>query len=205
MSGASAVFLLDLKGKVIISRNYRGEVIDEESSQVKPVFCDDGVNFVWIRYSNLYLLATSQRNANALMLLSYLYKLADVLKDYFRELEEESIRDNFVITYELMDELMDNGYPQTTEVKILREYIKTKSHQMATATQVEVKPIAAITNAVSWRPEGIVHKKNEIFLDVVERLNLLVSVNGSVLRSEILGSLKMKSLGGTQKTSDGCR
>ena len=64
------------------------------------------------------------------MLLAYLYRLAEVLKDYFRELEEESIRDNFVITYELLDEMMDNGFPQTTEVKILREYIKTKSHQM---------------------------------------------------------------------------
>jgi len=201
MSGASAVFIMDLKGKVIISRNYRGEVpmniterfvrqvIDEESSFVKPVFDEDGINFVWIRYNNLYLLAVTQRNSNALMLLSYLYRLAEVLKDYFKELEEESIRDNFVITYELLDEMMDNGYPQTTEVKILREYIKTKSHQLSS----EVKPIAAITNAVSWRPDGIVHKKNEIFLDVVEKLNLLVSSNGNVLRSEILGALKMKS------------
>ena len=32
-------------------------VIEEESSVVKPVFCEDGINFVWIRYSNLYLLA----------------------------------------------------------------------------------------------------------------------------------------------------
>ena len=32
--------------------------------------------------------------------------------EYFKELEEESIRDNFVIIYELMDELMDFGYPQ---------------------------------------------------------------------------------------------
>lgn len=37
------------------------------------------------------------------------------------------------------------------------------------------------------------HEKNEIFLDVVEKLNLLVSSNGTVLHSEILGSLKMKS------------
>jgi len=50
-----------------------------------------------------------------------------------------------------------------------------------------------VTNAVSWRTEGIKHKKNEIFLDVVEKLNLLVSSNGSVLRSEIIGALKMKS------------
>lgn len=113
-----------------------------------------------------------------------------VLRDYFNELEEESIKDNFVITYELLDEMMDNGYPQTTEVKILREYIKTQSHQMSVE---QMRPPTAVTNAVSWRSEGIKHKKNEIFLDVVERLNLLVSANGSVLRSEILGALKMKS------------
>lgn len=51
----------------------------------------------------------------------------------------------------------------------------------------------AVTNAVSWRSEGIKHRKNEIFLDVVEKLNLLVSANGTVLRSEILGSLQMRS------------
>ena len=42
--------------------------------------------------------------------------------EYFKEMEEESIRDNFVIIYELMDELMDFGYPQFTESKILQEY-----------------------------------------------------------------------------------
>ena len=44
-----------------------------------------------------------------------------VFSEYFKELEEESIRDNFVIIYELMDELMDFGYPQTTDSKILQE------------------------------------------------------------------------------------
>lgn len=51
----------------------------------------------------------------------------------------------------------------------------------------------AVTNAVSWRSEGIKHRKNEIFLDVIERLNLLVSSNGAVLNSEIVGAIKMKS------------
>jgi AP-1 complex subunit mu len=32
----------------------------------------------------------------------------------------------------------------------------------------------AVTNAVSWRSEGIKYKKNEIFLDVIESVNLLV-------------------------------
>lgn len=30
---------------------------------------------------------------------------------YFKELEEESIRDNFVVIYELLDEMVDNGFP----------------------------------------------------------------------------------------------
>jgi AP-1 complex subunit mu len=51
-----------------------------------------------------------------------------------------------------------------------------------------------VSNAVSWRSEGIKYKKNEVFLDVVEKLNLLVAANGSVLKSEILGSVKMKSV-----------
>jgi hypothetical protein len=34
----------------------------------------------------------------------------------------------------------------------------------------------AVTNAVSWRSEGIRYRKNEVFLDVVESVNLLVGV-----------------------------
>ena len=52
-------------------------------------------------------MAVTPRNSNAAMILLFLYIMVEVLKDYFRELEEESIRDNFVITYELMDEMMD--------------------------------------------------------------------------------------------------
>lgn len=53
-----------------------------------------------------------------------------MFKEYFKEVEEESIRDNFVITYELLDEMMDFGYPQATEAALLKEYIpsQTKFH-----------------------------------------------------------------------------
>jgi AP-1 complex subunit mu len=38
-----------------------------------------------------------------------------------------------------------------------------------------VRPPIAVTNAVSWRSEGIKYRKNEVFLDVIESVNLLVS------------------------------
>ena len=50
-----------------------------------------------------------------------------VFREYFRELEEESIRDNFVIIYELLDEFMDFGYPQTTDTSVLQEWVLQQS------------------------------------------------------------------------------
>ncbi|CAJ0958972.1 unnamed protein product [Ranitomeya imitator] len=96
--------------------------------------------------------------------------VAKVFSEYFKELEEESIRDNFVIIYELLDELMDFGYPQTTDSKILQEYITQEGHKLETGAP---RPPATVTNAVSWRSEGIKYRKNEVFLDVIESVNLL--------------------------------
>lgn len=42
--------------------------------------------------------------------------------EYFESVEEESIRDNFVMVYELLDEMVDFGYPQNTETVLLKEF-----------------------------------------------------------------------------------
>jgi len=200
--GCSAIFILDNKGKILINRDYRGDVpmscaerfisrvMEEEELNVKPVFEEDGITYIYIKENNVYLLAVTNRNANAAMIIMFLYRIINVFKEYFKEIEEESIRDNFVIIYELLDEMMDFGYPQTTEPKILQEYITQESYKLDVT---DVRPPQAITNAVSWRSENIKHKKNEVFLDVMESVNLLVNTNGTVLRSEIVGCIKMKS------------
>lgn len=66
-------------------------------------------------------------------------------------------------------------------------YITQESHKLDAVTAPP-----AVTNAVSWRSDGIRYRKNEVFLDVVESVNLLVNANGNVIRSEILGAVKMK-------------
>merc|ERR1719369_1536420 len=154
-----------------------------------PIIQTQDATFCFIKVSNLYIVSTTIINANITLVFSFLHKLVAVFGDYFKEVEEESIRDNFVIIYELMDELMDFGYPQTTDSKILQEYIAQEGHKLDTAAP---RPPATVTNAVSWRSEGIKYRKNEVFLDVIESVNLLVSANGNVLRSEIVGAIKMK-------------
>lgn len=58
---ASAVFIMDLKGKVIISRNYRGDIPmtaadrfslyiqEKEEMELRPVFTVDGITYVYIK------------------------------------------------------------------------------------------------------------------------------------------------------------
>ena len=77
---------------------------------------------------------------------------------------------------------------QVTDSKILQEYITQEGHKL----EIAPKPPMAVTNAVSWRSEGLKYRKNEVFLDVVESVNLLVSASGNVLRSEIVGAIKMR-------------
>lgn len=67
---------------------------------------------------------------------------------------------SYLFQYELLDEIMDFGYPQYTEAKILSEFIKTDAYRM----EVTQRPPMAVTNAVSWRSEGIVYKKNEVIV-----------------------------------------
>jgi len=62
----SALYILDLKGKIIISRDYRGDisvnyverfvskVLEEEESNLKPIFEEDGVTYIYVKHNNLY-------------------------------------------------------------------------------------------------------------------------------------------------------
>lgn len=50
----------------------------------------------------------------------------------------------------------------------------------------KTKVPTTVTNAVSWRSEGIKYKKNEVFIDVIESINVLVSYTSSVCVSREL-------------------
>lgn len=98
---------------------------------MKPVFTERDTTFIWIRVNNIYIVSIAKGNPNVTLVLTFLHRMTEVLTSYFGELEDESLRDNFVVTYELLDEMMDHGYPQITEEKVLKEFIKTTAHKLA--------------------------------------------------------------------------
>jgi len=62
-------------------------------------------------------------------------------------------------------------------------YITQDGHKL----EIAPRPPMAVTNAVSWRSEGIKYRKNEVFLDVIESVNLLV-------RTELLTGCKVSGI-----------
>lgn len=71
----------------------------------------------------------------------------------------------------------------------MKEFIKTESFQLKDkkADPINFNVVTTVSNKVGYRPEGIKYKKNEVFLDVIEKLNMLIGSQGNVIKSEIVG------------------
>lgn len=108
--------------------------------------------------------------------------MINLFKGYFGGVvNETAVKNNFVLIYELLDEVLDFGYPQITDPNIMKSFIYQKGVKSLIPVkekEVNKSSTLTVTGALAWRQEGIVHKKNEVFLDVIEQVNMLVSNKG---------------------------
>jgi len=49
------------------------------------------------------------------------------------------------------------------------------------------------TGATSWRPDNLKYLKNEVYLDVIESVNVLLSSKGTILKNDVQGVVKIKT------------
>jgi AP-2 complex subunit mu-1 len=206
--------MLNLRGDILIQRTYRDDVDTklasafrthilqaskeaDSAAHVGPVRVLGSCSFMYMRHNDVYLLAVTKSNANAMLAFQFMTQVVALFKSYFGgEFSEQSIKSNFVLIYELLDEILDFGYPQIVDPSILKQYIfqkgfiteaaKLKREQEAASATLQV------TGAVGWRKDNIRYKKNEVFLDVVEQVNMLMSNKGTVLRCDVNGKIVMK-------------
>uniref|UniRef100_A0A7S2NIW1 MHD domain-containing protein n=1 Tax=Zooxanthella nutricula TaxID=1333877 RepID=A0A7S2NIW1_9DINO len=209
----SQFYILSLRGDTIITRDFRGDVVKGTAEiffrKVKfwhgdapPIFNLDGVSYIFVKKNGLYFVATTGHNVSPCAVVELLTKMAKVFKDFCGVLNEESIRKNFVLVYELVDEMVDFGHPQTTNTEHLKSCIHNEAVMIeAPKTGLNLpqwNPRTVPSNAVH-RPVGPTqndssrNKKNEIFVDILERITVLMSANGFVVNSAIDGSIQMKS------------
>ena len=58
----------------------------------------------------MWLAAVTKQNVNASMVFEFLLKVVEIFQNYFGKISEENVKNNFVLIYELLDEIVDFGY-----------------------------------------------------------------------------------------------
>lgn len=209
MIGLSSLAILDKKGKSLLLRNFRTDLpsnyleifnrkyLEYDVETNFPIISHEGIHFLFIKHENIRLLATVGSKTNAMMVFSFLESFKKLLLEYLISLESETVRDNTIMIYELMDEIIDNGYPQTTDFKLLQKYIKTHANiskgSKKKQKRKEQEIAQAMTSVIPWRSGNYKYSKNEVFLDVIEQINMVITQTGQVLKSEVEGRLRMNS------------
>jgi len=93
------------------------------SGDKEPIFNVDGINFAFIRKSSLIVVVTSRFNNPPSFVMDVLSRACKLIKDFCGVLNEESIRKNFTLIYEVLDEFIDFGYPQFTSTEQVKPFI----------------------------------------------------------------------------------
>ncbi|EFQ88036.1 hypothetical protein PTT_16248 [Pyrenophora teres f. teres 0-1] len=211
----SGILIFNQKGENLIFRAFRNDCRPRladvfriqviSNAQVRsPILTLGSTTFSHVKHENIYLVAVTKSNANAALVFEFLYRLVGLGKAYFGKFDEEAVKNNFVLVYELLDEILDFGYPQNTETDTLKMYITTEGVKSERAMEDSSKITMQATGALSWRRADIKYRKNEAFVDVIEDVNLLMSATGTVLRADVNGQIIMRAyLSGTPECKFG--
>lgn len=68
-------------------------------------------------------MATTKHNVSPSYVMDILYRMMKVFRDFCGVLNEESIRKNFVLIYEIIDEIIDYGHPQLMTTENIKQFI----------------------------------------------------------------------------------
>lgn len=149
----------------------------------------------------LSYLAACPAEVSPLLILEFLHRVADTFQDYFgTPADENAMKENFSTVYQLLEEMVDYGWPLTTEPNVLKAMIRPptmmgKLQQVVTGSQstmvANALPNGTISN-MPWRKSGVHYQNNEIYIDIIEEIDAIVDSNGRVISSEIGGSVQVQ-------------
>ncbi|KAL3843558.1 hypothetical protein ACJIZ3_000961 [Penstemon smallii] len=208
------IFLLSDSGEVMLEKQLTGHWVDRsicawfwdqilaqgDSLKLVPVIASPTHYLFQVVREGITFLACTQVEMPPLMAIEFLCRVADVLTDYLDGLNEDLIKDNFVIVYELLDEMIDNGFPLTTEPNILREMIappnivsKVLSVVTGNSSNMSNTLPGATASCVPWRKTDLKHASNEVYVDLVEEMDATINRDGNLVKCEIYGEVQVNS------------
>lgn len=206
----SQFYILSPRGETIINRDFRGDITKGSAEiffrnvklykgDAPPLFYLNGINFTYLKCNSLYFVFTSLFNISPSYLLELLNRLLKIFKDFCGQVNEEIIRMNFILIYEIIDEVIDYGYLQNSNTEFLRNLIHNEivpipsPKKFTNLSNFTIKNTNTLPSNASQKPIQANDKKNEIFIDIIEKINLIMNTNSEIIYSYIDGVIQIKS------------
>jgi len=201
-----SLFIINTSGDVLMEKHWKSVVprsvcdyffeAQHKASipeDVNPVISTPHHYLISILRNNVFYVSVCMSEVDPLFVIEFLHRAVDIFTDYFSECTESTIKEHYVLVYELLDELLDNGFPLATESNVLKELIKPPNILRSIANSVTGKtnmcttlPVSSLSN-VPWRRAGVKYATNDIFLDLTEEVDAIIAKDGSVVTAEIQG------------------
>ncbi len=209
----SQFYILSPRGDVIIRKDYLGDVPRTSSEtffrnakfwregdgEAPPVFAVDGVTYLYIKEGGVQLVATTRANLSPSFVLEFLRRICTIVKDYCGFLSEDTIRKNVVLIYELLDEVVDYGFPQSTATEALKQFVVNEPTVVAPASY-SGKPLFSLSKGPTGVFKSVLEtartdgkRRDEIFVDVVERVTCTFNASGYIASAQVDGAVQIKS------------
>ncbi|KAL5012771.1 hypothetical protein ScPMuIL_011322 [Solemya velum] len=168
----------------------------QSPEDVQPVIPTPHHYLINIYRNQLYLVAVVTTEVPPLFVIEFLHRIFDTFDDYFNECNESTLKEHYVVVYELLDEMLDNGFPLAVESNILKELIKPPNFLRTITDTVTGKstsvggtlPTGQLSN-VPWRRSAVKYTNNEAYFDVIEEIDAIVDKAGSTVIAEIQGCI----------------
>ncbi|EUD69041.1 hypothetical protein C922_00733 [Plasmodium inui San Antonio 1] len=134
-----ALYIFFINGQLLIQRNYRNvtkkndlnhyinKYIKTKRFFEHPIIEINNVFFLNVSINEIVITVLTRSNSNICLIFNFIYKFIEILNYFFnQEISGINIVNNFVLIYEICDEIIDYGYPQTLEVNILKNSLLNK-------------------------------------------------------------------------------
>jgi AP-3 complex subunit mu len=211
------LFILNNRGDIVIEKHWRTATSRSaveffwakvqacaHPKDVPPVMTGPKHYLINVFRGNMYYLATVTCEVAPLMVIELLHRVADVFVQYFSKATEDVLKQNFATIFQLLDEILDNGYPYITEPNALTSLIAppTLAQKVVSAVTgksgVSQKFGGGMLTNMPWRTGGVKYTNNEIYFDIVEEVSAVLDQKGKALYCNVDGKIECNSrLSGT--------
>ncbi|CAG5129958.1 unnamed protein product, partial [Candidula unifasciata] len=202
-----SLFVINCSGDIFLEKHWKSvinkSVCDyffeaqtkaSNPEDVPPVIVTPHHYIIHIFRNKLYFVAVLTTEVAPLFVIEFLHRIFDTMVDYFSECSETSLKEHIVVVYEILDEMLDNGFPLAVESNVLKELIKPPNFLRTIADTVTGKASgfgatlpSGQLSTVPWRRTGVKYTNNEAYFDMIEEIDAIIDKAGIAVTAEIQG------------------